>query len=109
MARRCPRCSAELPQDAVWICPTCDYTLRTPSVSKVGIVFMFLGLFLLGGYVLGPDNLGLTSGAIPTDLANLMIANFAMMVVATFAFGMFLTLVGALFVRGERNKLAVRT
>lgn len=106
MTRRCPRCAAELPDDAVWVCPTCDYTLRTPSASKLGIGFMFLGLVMVGAYVIGPDNLGLTSGIMPTDLAKLVIANFAEMVVATFAFGMFLMSVGALFVRRERNRAA---
>ena len=88
------------------MCPTCDYTLRTPSVSKLGIVVMFLGLVLVGGYVIGPESMGLTSGIVPTDLANLMIANFAEMVGGTFALGMFLMAVGALFVRAERNKIA---
>lgn len=106
MTRRCPRCAAVLPEDAVWVCPTCDYTLRTPAVSKVGIVFMLLGLVLVGGYVIGPDNLGLTSGILPTDLAKLLVTNFAQMVVATFAFGMFLMFVGALFVRRQRNRVA---
>ncbi len=105
MTRRCPRCSAELPEDAVWVCPSCDYTLRTPAVSKVGILFMLLGLVLVGAYVTGPDSLGLTSGLMPTDLAKLLIANFAAMVVGTFAFGMFLMFVGALFVRRERNRV----
>src|SRR5439155_13289928 len=39
MARRCPECYAELPEDAVWVCPTCKYTLRTPAAAKAGIVF----------------------------------------------------------------------
>jgi hypothetical protein len=106
MARRCPRCSAELPEDAVWVCPTCDYTLRTPGISKLGIVFMLLGLVLVGAYVMGPDSIGLTSGIIPTDLAKPLVANFAEVVVGTFAFGMFLMFVGALFVRRERNRVA---
>jgi len=106
MTRRCPRCAAELAEDAVWVCPTCDYTLRTPAVSKVGILFMLLGLVLVGAYVIGPDSLGLTSGIMPTDLANLLIANFADLVVATFAFGMFLMFAGAMFVRRERNRVA---
>ena len=105
MTRRCPRCAAELPEDAVWVCPTCDYTLRTPAVSKVGILIMLLGLVLVGAYVMGPESIGLTSGMVPTDLANLMIAYFAEMVVATFAFGMFLMFVGAMFVRRERNRV----
>ena len=48
MARRCPECYAELPEDAVWVCPTCKYTLRIPAAAKAGIVFMVLGLALLG-------------------------------------------------------------
>lgn len=108
MMRRCPRCSAELPQDVVWVCLSCDYTLRTPAVSKLGILFMFLGLFLFGGYVHGPDSLGLTSGAIPTDLAKLLLANFTELVVGTLAFGKFLMFAGALFVRAERNNVEAR-
>jgi len=106
MTRRCPRCAAELPEDAVWVCPACDYTLRTPAISKLGIVFMFLGLVLVGGYVIGLPNLGLTSGIMPTDLADLTIANFPLVIIGTFGFGMFLMAVGALFVRAERNKVA---
>ena len=106
MARRCPRCAAELSEDAVWVCPACDYTLRTPAISKVGVLFMLLGLALVGGYVAGPQSLGLTSGLVPTDLASLMMDNLPMLVVSTFGFGMFLMLVGALFVRRERNRVA---
>ncbi|HEY7587154.1 MAG TPA: hypothetical protein VIB49_00170 [Thermoplasmata archaeon] len=102
MAERCPQCYAELPEDAKWVCPTCGYTLRTPAVSKVGIVVMFLGLLVLGAYVLGPSNVGLTGGAVPTDLVNLIVAHFAEMVIGTFALGMFLILVGALVVRHAR-------
>ncbi len=107
MSERCPRCYAELSEDATWICPTCGYTLHTPMVAKVGILFMLLGLLLLGGYVMGPDAIGLMSGAIPTDLANLMVANFALMVAGTFAFGMFLSAVGALVVRHARTRAAM--
>lgn len=106
MAERCPRCYAELPEDARWVCPTCGFTLRTPAVSKVGIFVMFLGLILLAGYVMGPESLGLTSGLVPTDLADLMIANMAEMVVGTFALGMFLILVGALIVRSAKNRVS---
>ncbi len=106
MTDRCPRCAAELPKDATWVCPSCDYTLKTPAVSKVGIFFMLLGLVTVGAYVIGPENLGLTSGIIPTQLADLMIANFTFLVLGTFAFGMFLMLVGALFIRSERNRAA---
>ncbi len=106
MTSRCPRCAAELPEDATWVCPACGYTLRTPGIAKLGIVVMFLGLALVGGYVLGPSSIGLTSGLIPTDLANWMVANFTLMVVGTFGLGMLLMLAGALFVRAERNKVA---
>ena len=105
MTRRCPRCAAELAEDAVWVCPVCDYTLRTPAVSKVGILFMFVGLVLVGAYVMGPQSIGLTSGMIPTDLADLLVAYFAELIVATFAFGMLLMFVGAMFVRRERNRV----
>lgn len=103
MAERCPRCYADLPADATWVCPACGYTLRTPGVSKWGLLFVFLGLVLLVGYVMGPDALGLTSGAVPTQLADLMIAYFAQMVAATFAFGFLLVLVGAAILRGARR------
>ena len=105
MTDRCPECAAELPKDTTWVCPACGYTLKTPAVSKVGILFMFLGLAAVGGYVIGPDNLGLTSGIIPTQLADLTIANFPMLVIGTFGFGMFLMLVGALFIRSQRNQV----
>ncbi len=106
MTDRCPECAAELPADATWICPTCGYTLKTPSVSKAGIVFMLLGLVAVGAYVIGPDSVGLTSGAVPTQLADLMVANFPLLVVGLFGFGMLLMLAGALFIRSERNKVA---
>jgi hypothetical protein len=105
MAERCPRCFADLPEDAIWVCPTCGYTLRTPAASKAGLVFILLGLILSVGYVLGPDAIGLTSGRIPTDLANLMIANFTEMIAATFAFGFFLVLIGAVVLRNARRLL----
>ena len=65
MARRCPECYAELPEDAVWVCPTCKYTLRTPAAAKAGIIFMVVGLALLGAFVYGPDQIGLRSGFVP--------------------------------------------
>ncbi len=104
MTDRCPECAAELPADATWVCPTCGYTLKTPSVSKAGIVLMLLGLVTVGAYVIGPDSLGLTSGAVPTQLADLMVANFPLMVIGIFGLGMLLMLAGALFIRSERNK-----
>ncbi len=90
----------------MWVCPTCDYTLRTPGISKLGIVFMLLGLVLVGAYVIGPQNLGIPPSAIPTDLMSLTLANFPLLIVGTFGFGMFLMAVGAMFVRAERNKAA---
>src|SRR5947199_8703709 len=84
MARRCPECYAELPEDAVWVCPTCKYTLRTPATAKAGIVFMVLGLALLGAFVYGPDQIGLRSGLVPTDLANLTMTNFTLLVLGAF-------------------------
>ena len=106
MSRRCPRCAAELPDDAIWVCPACDYTLKTPGISKVGIVLMVLGLLLVGAYVMGPASIGLTSHAIPTDIENLMVTNFPYLVAGTFALGMLLMFAGAIFVRRERNRIA---
>lgn len=106
MTDRCPECAAELPKDATWVCPTCGYTLKTPGISKAGILFMLLGLVTVGAYVIGPDSLGLTSGAVPTQLADLMVADFPLLVIGTFGFGMLLMLLGALFIRSERNKAA---
>ena len=105
MARRCPECYAELPEDAVWVCPTCKYTLRTPAAAKAGIVFMVLGLALLGAFVYGPDQIGLRSGLVPTDLANVTIANFPLLVVGAFAFGAFLAAAAALKIRSEQARL----
>ncbi len=90
----------------MWVCPVCDYTLRTPAVSKLGILVMFLGLVLVGTYVIGIQNLGIPAGAVPTDLMNLTLANFPLLVVGTFGLGMFLMALGAFFVRAERNKAA---
>lgn len=106
MSERCPRCYAELPEDTTWVCPTCGYTLRTPAVAKAGILFMLLGLLLLGAYVMGPTAVGLTSGAIPTDFVRLIEEHFALLVAGTFAFGMLLTAAGALAVRHARNRSA---
>ncbi|HYY48732.1 MAG TPA: hypothetical protein VFA17_08640 [Thermoplasmata archaeon] len=106
MARRCPECYAELPDSAFWVCPTCQYTFRTPAAAKVGVVFMLLGLALLGAFVSGPENLGLRSGAIPTDLANLTISNFPLLVVGTFALGALLAAAAALKVRREQARVA---
>ncbi len=107
MTDRCPECAAELPKDARWVCPTCGYTLHTPAVSKVGILFMLLGVATVIGYALGPDNLGLASGAVPTQIADWMVANFVLLIIGAFAFGMFLMFVGALFIRSQRDKVAV--
>jgi hypothetical protein len=106
MARRCPECYAELPEDAVYVCPTCHYTLRTPSIAKVGIVFMVLGVALLTVFVYGPEKLGLDKGIMPTDLAKLTIANFALMVVGAFGLGALLVAAAALKVRGEAARVA---
>ena len=105
MARRCPECYAELPDDAIWVCPSCRYTLRTPGSAKAGIVFMVLGLALLGVFVYGPENLGLNSGIMPTELANLTIANFPLLVVGVFGLGAFLAAAAALKVRSEQARV----
>ena len=106
MARRCPECYAELPEDAVWVCPTCGYTLRTPAIAKVGVVFMLVGLALLAVFVYGPENLGLNSGIVPTDIANLTIANFPLLVVGVFGLGAFLAAAAALQIRREQARVA---
>ena len=106
MARRCPECYAELPDDAIWVCPTCRYTLRTPGSAKVGIVLMVLGLGLLGVFVYGPETLGLNSGVMPTELANLTIANFPLLVVGVFGLGAFLAAAAALKIRSEQARVA---
>src|SRR5947209_18417423 len=79
MARRCPECYAELPDDVVCVCPVCRYTLRTPAAAKAGLAVMIVALFLLGAYVFGPDRLPLLWGVLPTDLGNLTIASFVVM------------------------------
>jgi len=106
MARRCPECYAELPDDVVWVCPVCRYTLRTPVAAKAGLAFMIVGLFLLGAYVYGPDRLPLRSGVLPTDLANLTIANFVLMVLGAFGLGILLVAAAALKIRSEQARLA---
>ena len=106
MASRCPECYAELPEDAVWVCPTCRYTLRTPAAAKLGVVFMLLGLALLGAFVYGPEQLGLTSGLVPTELANLTIANFPLFVVGAFGFGALLVAAAGLKIRSEQARVA---
>jgi hypothetical protein len=95
-----------LPDTAVWVCPTCHYTLRTPGAAKVGIVFMLLGLALLGVFVYGPENLSLNSGIMPTELANATIANFPFLVVGTFGLGSLLVAVAALKIRSEQARVA---
>lgn len=106
MSTRCPECYAELPEDVVWVCPTCRYTLRTPGAAKVGIGFMVLGLFLLAAFLYGPDRLGLDSGIMPTDYAKLTIAYFPGLVVGAFALGVLLVFAAALKIRNEQARVA---
>lgn len=106
MPARCPECYADLPEDADWVCPACGYTLRTPTVSKVGIAFMVLGLVLLGAFIIGPDQVIPRDGSIPFELVDLAIAGFPFLVLGTFGLGMLLTLAGALKLRGERRRAA---
>ncbi|HKZ89704.1 MAG TPA: hypothetical protein VJ300_05535 [Thermoplasmata archaeon] len=107
MSSRCPECYATLPEDASWVCPTCGYTLRTPVSSKVGVGFMLLGLVLLGTFVAGPESLGLRSGWMPSDLAELTITSYPLLVAGTFFLGMALMAAGALRLRGERSRAPV--
>ncbi len=106
MTRRCPECYAELPEDAVWVCPTCHYTLRTPGAAKVGIGFMVLGLVLLAAFVYGPDRLGLNRGIMPTDLAAMSIANFPFLVLGAFGLGTLLVAAAAMKIRIEQARVA---
>lgn len=106
MGDRCPECYAELPASAIWVCPTCGYTLRTPTSAKVGVILMVLGLGLLGAFVYGPENLGLRSGFIPSDLAGLTIANFPLLVIGAFGLGAFLAAAAALKIRNEHAKVS---
>ncbi|HWM50013.1 MAG TPA: hypothetical protein VNO76_01515 [Thermoplasmata archaeon] len=106
MARRCPECYTELPDDAVWVCPHCGYTLRLPGTAKAGIVLMVIGLGFLGAYVYGPMNLGLNSGFLPTDIANLLIAEFPLLVLGAFGLGAFLAAAAALKIRSEQARVA---
>lgn len=106
MARRCPECYAELPEDAVWVCPTCRYTLRIPGAAKMGVVLMVLGLVLLGAFVYGPERLGLNTGAIPTDLAEWTITNFPLLVAGVFGLGALLAAAAAVKIRSEQARVA---
>lgn len=106
MARRCPECYAELPEDAVWVCPACRYTLRVPGSAKVGVVFMVFGLALLGAFLFGPERLGLNSGFVPTDLAEWTIANFALLVAGVFGLGALLAAAAAVKIRSEQARSA---
>ena len=63
------------------------------------------GLALLGAYVYGPENLGLRSGLIPTDLANLTIANFPLLVLGSFGVGALLAAAAALKIRSEHARV----
>jgi len=104
MASRCPECLRELPEDAVWVCPACAYTLRTPAVAKFGIAVMVLGLALVGAYLMGPDQLGLESGWMPTQLAELTVEYFPLLVLGVLLLGMALVAIGAIRVRVERSR-----
>ncbi len=106
MAAHCPRCYAELPEDATWVCPTCGYTLRTPAVAKLGLVIMLFGLVLVGVYLAGPQNVIPRNGWVPYDLVDLTIANFALLALGTILLGMFLTAIGGFVVRNERLRVA---
>lgn len=88
------------------MCPSCGYTLRTPTVSKVGVVILLFALILVGAYVAGPQNLIPKNGWIPDDLVDLTVANFAWLTLGTILLGMLLTAAGALVVRSERTRSA---
>jgi hypothetical protein len=103
---RCPECFAELPEDGLWVCPACRYTLRMPGAAKAGVVLMVFGLALLGAFVYGPDQLGLNSGAVPADLAEWTIANFPLLVAGVFGLGALLATAAALKIRSEQARLA---
>jgi hypothetical protein len=105
MVGRCPECYADLSDESVWVCPACGYTLRTPASSKLGVVVMLLGIVLLVTYVVGPETLGLRSGWMPTDLADLTIANYPLLVAGTLFLGMLLVAAGALRTRAERSRV----
>lgn len=107
MAARCPECYAELPEDAEWVCPRCGYTLRTPRSSKLGIVVLVLGLGLLVAYLLGPTFVIPRNGWIPYEIVDLLYLSWSLVVVGTFAFGLFLVAAGAWKVRSERAKITV--
>ncbi len=61
---------------------------------------------LLGAFVYGPDQLGLTNGFVPTDLARMTIANFPLLVFGAFALGAFLVAAAALKIRSEQARVA---
>lgn len=106
MVERCPRCFAELPEDATWVCPACGYTLRTPGVAKAGLFIMFLGVVLVVAYVLGLSSLGVPNGLIPTDLVDFLNANFPLAILGLFGLGALLTAAGAAAVRHARDREA---
>jgi|GEM_PF-1840406 len=107
MASRCPECYAELPEDALWVCPGCGYTLRTPRVSKIGILFLVLGLVTVIVYVVGPTLVIPRNGWIPFDLVDYLYLNWSLLVILTFGLGLFLVAAGAWKVRAERAKVLV--
>lgn len=107
MTPRCPECYAELPEDAVWVCPTCGYTLRVPGAAKFGVFLMVVGLALLGAFLYGPERLGLDQGFVPTDLASWTIANFPLLVSGTFGLGAILAAAAAIMIRIEQTRAAM--
>jgi hypothetical protein len=106
MSGRCPECYAELPEDAVWVCPACGYTLRVPGTAKLGVVLMVFGLGLLGAFLYGPERLGLDQGFVPTDLAGWTVANFPLLVAGTFGLGALLAAAAAIKIRSEQARVA---
>jgi hypothetical protein len=51
-------------------------------------------------------NLGLNSGFLPTDIANLLIAEFPLLVLGAFGLGAFLAAAAALKIRSEQARVA---
>jgi hypothetical protein len=57
--------------------------------------------------VYGPTSLGLNSGFLPTDIANLVIAEFPLLVLGAFGVGALLAAAAALKIRSEQARDAV--